>query len=162
LADAVTAYITRAAEKLRQQDSLARGLMVYIRTNPFSEWQPKYERSITVPLPEPTAATRVLVKWGVKAVKMIYRSGYAYQKAGVMLSEICPRRSVQTALFEGAGNSVKSDSLMAVMDQINDRWGRGVIRVAAERRDHAWQMKRGHISSRFTTDWDGLPVVMAK
>jgi DNA polymerase V len=162
LSDAVTTYITRAAEKLRHQDSLAGSLMVYIRTNPFSEHEPKYQKALTVALPDPTADTRILVLWGVRLLKRIYRRGYAYQKAGVMLGEIRPRAMVQTSLFAETGNTQRADQLMATMDSINARWGRGTMRVAAEQRQHVWQMKRGHMSSRFTTDWDGLPKVLAK
>lgn len=162
LADAVTTYMGRAAEKLRGQDSLAGAVTVFIRTNPFSTTEPKYQRGMTVPLPEPTADTRVLVKWAIRVLKQIYEPGYAYQKAGVMLSDIMPKGLVQTSLFAESGNTLRSDRLMALMDQVNDRWGRATMRVAAERADHSWQMKRGHMSPRYTTDWKGLPRVIAK
>jgi DNA polymerase V len=162
LADAVTTFIGRAAEKLRAQDSLAGAVMVFIRTNPFSTNEPKYQRGMTVPLPEPTADTRVLVKWAIRVLKQIYAPGYAYQKAGVMLSDIRPKGFVQTSLFEENGNTLRSDRLMALMDQVNDRWGRATMRVAAEHAEHSWQMKRGHMSPRYTTDWNGLPRVIAK
>lgn len=162
LVDVVASYIGRAAEKLRAQDALAGSLMVYIRTNPFSESAPTYQKALTVALPEPTADTRILVRWGVRLLKRIYRSGYAYQKAGVMLGDIRPRTMSQASLFSAAESSHRADQLMVAMDSINARWGRGTLRVAAERHEHAWQMKRGHMSSRYTTDWDGLPTVIAK
>jgi DNA polymerase V len=162
LSDVVTTYIGRAAEKLRAQDALAGSLMVYIRTNPFSEHEPKYQKALTVALPDPTADTRILVRWGVRLLKQMYRPGYAYQKAGVMLGEIRPRAMQQASLFSGAGNTRRAEQLMATMDRINARWGRGTMRVAAECREHPWQMKRGHMSSRYTTDWEGLPTVFAK
>lgn len=162
LSDAVSTYIGRAAEKLRGQGSLAGSLMVYIRTNPFSEHEPKYHKALTVALPEPTADTRILVRWGVRLLKRIYRPGYAYQKAGVMLGEIRPRSMSQASIFAETGNTQRSDQLMAVMDSVNARWGRGTMRVAAEHAEHPWQMKRGHMSPRYTTDWDGLPKVLAK
>ena len=162
LEDAVASYIARAAEKLRAQDSLAGALMVFIRTNPFSENEPKYQNSITLPLPDPTADTRILVQCGLQALKRIYRQGYAYQKAGVMLCNLCPHSMVQTSLFADSGNTLRNDHLMATMDRINQKWGRGMLRVAVERAQHPWQMKRGHMSSRYTTDWAGLPKVWAK
>jgi DNA polymerase V len=103
-----------------------------------------------------------LVRWGVRLLKRIYRPGYAYQKAGVMLGEIRPRSMSQASLFAETGNTQRSDQLMAVMDRVNARWGRGTMRVAAEHAEHPWQMKRGHMSPRYTTDWDGLPKVLAK
>lgn len=161
LADAVATHIGRAAEKLRHQESLAGALTIHIRTNPFSESEPQYHRAFTVPLPEATADTRELVRWGIRALKRIYRKGYAYQKAGAMLSELRPKCMEQASLF-GALESERADRLMGVLDTVNRRWGRGTLRVAAEARDHAWKMSRGNLSPRYTTDWDCLPVVLAK
>ena len=162
LADAVATYVGRAAEKLRGQESLAGAVTVFIRTNPFSESERPYQKTLTLPLPEHSADTRVLVKFAIKLLKLIYKPGFAYQKAGVMLSDIRPRGMAQTSLFAQNGNDLRSDRLMSLMDQVNERWGRGSMRVAAERADHPWQMKRGYMSPRYSTDWDGLPKVIAK
>lgn len=161
LADAVATHATRAAEKLRAQGSLAGGVVVEIRTSPFSEREPHYHRSVTVPLPEATADTRTLVRWAIRGLKSIFRPGYSYAKAGVMLSEIRPRTAAQGDLFS-AGGSFRSEALMATMDAVNARWGRGSLRTAAVRSDHAaWEMARGSLSPGYTTDWNGLPVVKA-
>lgn len=161
LADAVATHIGRAAEKLRQQESIAGALTIHIRTNPFSDHEPQYQRAITVPLPDATADTRELVQWGMRALKRIYRQGFAYQKAGAMLSELRPKHMEQGSLF-GAVETERGDRLMDVLDAVNRRWGRGTLRVAAEAQDHSWQMSRGNLSPRYTTDWDCLPVVFAK
>ena len=161
LETAVASYISRAAEKLRSQDGLAGALTVYIRTNPFSEKAPQYQKTITVPLPEASADTRVLVRWGLSVLKQIYRAGYAYQKAGVMLSDIRPRQLRQGSLFVSE-NTESAQRVMQTMDAINRRLGRGVLRIAAEGIDKPWQMKRGRLSPRFTTSWTELAVVRAK
>ena len=77
LREAVASYIAKAAEKLRAQDSLAGAVQVYIRTNPFKPKEPQYQRTVTLPLPEPTSDTRVLSRFAIDILKSIYRPGYA-------------------------------------------------------------------------------------
>ena len=160
LAEVVASYVARAAEKLRAQDSLAGALLVFIQTNPFNPKEPQYQRSMTLPLPEATADTRILVSWALKVLRRIYRPGFAYQKAGVMLSELRPRSMAQASLFVGP-ETVRGKRLMSALDDINKRWGRGTLRTAAEGIEKPWQMKRQRLSPSYTTDWEGLPVVVA-
>ena len=160
LGEVVASYVSRAAEKLRNQDSLAGALMVFIHTNPHKPQEPQYQRSMTIPLPEATADTRTLISWALKVLRRIYRPGYAYQKAGVMLSELRPRTMAQASLFADPVNE-RAKRLMATLDGINERWGRGTLRTAAEGMKKPWQMKRQRLSPSYTTAWESLPVVMA-
>lgn len=160
LEEVVASYVARAAEKLRRQASLAGALMVFIRTNPFSPKVPQYQRSLTIPLPEATADTRVLVMWALKLLRHIYRPGFAYQKAGVMLSELRPKAMAQASLFIDPETD-RGQRLMATLDVINHRWGRGTLRSAAEGMEKPWQMKRQRLSPSYTTDWQGLPAALA-
>lgn len=162
LEEAVASYIGRAAEKLRAQDSLAGALQVYIRTNIFKPEAPQYQRSITVPLPEATADSRVLTQWGLRVLRRIYRPGFGYHKAGITLMNILPRANQQFSLLvpSSLANS-RSEMLMGVLDSINERYGRGSLRIAAEGVDKTWQMRRANLSPGYTTDWCGLPVVKA-
>lgn len=160
LEEVVASYVARAAEKLRKQASLAGALMVFIRTNPFSPKEPQYHRSMTIPLPEATADTRVMVSWALKVLRRIYRPGFAYQKAGVMLSELRPKTMAQASLFVDPETD-RGQRLMATLDVINQRWGRGTLRSAAEGMEKPWQMRRQRLSPSYTTDWDGLPMVIA-
>ncbi|MFZ4539898.1 Y-family DNA polymerase [Propionivibrio sp.] len=159
LQEAVASYISRAAEKLRQQDSLAGAVTVHIQTSPFNLSEPRYQKAVTLPLPEATADSRLLARWALLILKQIYRPGFAYQKAGVMLSDICPRRMHQPSLFGALG---ENERLMRTLDRINSRWGRGTLRLAAEGMGKEWQMKRGHLSPGYTTEWAGLPTVQAR
>lgn len=160
LAEAVASYVSRAAEKLRNQASLAGALTVFVRTSPFNPKEPQYQKTLTVPLPDATDDTLELVGWGLRILKRIYRPGFAYQKAGCMLSDIRPRSAAQASLFAPESDG-RSERLMAAMDAINGRWGRGTMRVAAEGVDKAWRMKRGKLSPRYTTEWSELPAVRA-
>ena len=162
LEEAVASYVSRAAEKLRSQDSLAGAIQVYIRTNIFKPEVPQYQRAMTVPLPDASADTRVLVSWAIRALRRIFRSGYGYHKAGITLMEIVPRVNQQFSLFVPAGvaNS-RDDRLMDTLDAINGRYGRGALRLAAEGVAKGWQMRRGNLSPRYTTEWAGVARVVA-
>lgn len=162
LEEAVASYISRAAEKLRAQDSLAGALQVYIRTNIFKPEAPQYQRAVTVPLPEATADSRVLTQWGLRVLRRIYRQGFGYHKAGITLMNILPRANQQFSLFVPSSTAnARNEKLMGVLDSINERYGRGSLRLAAEGVEKAWQMRRGNLSQGYTTDWSGIPVVIA-
>ena len=162
LKEAVAAYTSRAAEKLRQQHCLAGALTVMIRTNPFKPETPQYQRAVTVPLAFPTDDTRALVKIAIRTLEGIYRSGFVYQKAGVTLSEITPCTQRQGSLFaDGEEEGRRAATLMATLDAINQRWGRGTVRSLAIGVAQPWQMRREKLSPAYTTSWDGLPDVLA-
>ncbi len=157
LEESVSLYISRAAEKLRRQQSYAGSVHVNIRTSPFNEKEPFYANSMTISLPRQTDDTRLLTKVALWGLRRIYRSGYRYQKAGVMLSELVPRQYRQLDLFgsvSAADN--QSSKLMSVMDQINARMGRGTLKLASEGYKQPWRMKQGNKSPNYTTNWDEL------
>ncbi len=154
LEEAVASYISIAAEKLRRQHSLAGMLQVYLRTNPHRTDAPQYQQGLTVPLPTPTDDTLRLITVARWALKKIYRPGYAYQKAGVVLMNLCDAGTVQGDLFSKRQDNPR---LMQAMDRINATWGRGTLRSAAEGIDKEWTMKREKKSPAYTTRWDQLP-----
>lgn len=161
LREAVVSYIAKAGEKLRAQDSLAGAVQGYIHTNPFQPKEPQYQRAVTLPLPEPTADTRVLSRFATHILKGIYRPGYAYQKAGVMLTELQPRQLRQKSLLADEAEDERVQSVVKVMDSINAKWGRGTVRLSAEGLNKAWQMRRGQFSPAYTTCWLHPPVAKA-
>ncbi|MBC9073422.1 Y-family DNA polymerase [Thauera sp. CAU 1555] len=164
LKEAVAAYTSRAAEKLRQQSCVAGALTVMIRTNPFKPEAPQYQRSVTVPIPFPTDDTRALVGIATRTLAGIFRAGFVYQKAAVMLSELSPRTQRQASLFEDdqtSASDTRAAPLMAALDAINQRWGRGTVRSLAAGVAQPWQMRRERLSPAYTTSWDGLPIVRA-
>lgn len=163
LEEAVASYISRAAEKLRAQESLAGAIQVYIRTNIFKPEAPQYQRAMTVPLPEATADTRVLAGWAIRALQRIYRPGFGYHKAGITLLEIVPRANQQFSLFVPAEvESSRNERLMATLDAINGRYGRGALKLASEGVAKTWQMRRGNLSPRYTTEWAGVAKAWAR
>lgn len=158
LEQALIAYTTRATEKLRQQRSMASGIQVYIRTNPHKERDPQYQQSILMPLAEPTDDTRLFCHAALSGLRRIYRSGYAYQKVGVMLSQIIPAADRPNTLFDDAATRQRSHALMAALDRINNRMGSGTVKLLGEGTNTRWAMRRQNVSKQYTTEWDELAV----
>jgi DNA polymerase V len=156
LGEAVASYIAIAAEKLRSQGSLAGMVQVYIRTNPHAADRPQYQRGLTIPLPDASDDTLRLTRAALWGLKRIYRPGFAYQKAGVALLNLSATATPQLNLFSQSKDNTR---LMQVMDRINDIWGRGTLRSAAEGIEKSWKMKRERVSPGYTSCWNQLPVV---
>lgn len=163
LEESVSLYISRAAEKLRRQQSYAGSVYVSIRTSPFNPRQKYYANGISLPLSTPTDSTLLLTKAALWGLHRIYRRGYCYQKAGVMLSELVSRQYRQLDLFGPASTMVadkKSTNMMNIVDQINARMGRGTIKLASEGFRQPWKMKQENKSPCYTTKWDELICVL--
>lgn len=160
LEQAVITYATRASEKLRQQRSMAGGIQVYLRTNPHRESEPQYRQSILMPLGEPTDDTRLFCRAALHGLRRIYRSGYAYQKAGVTLTQIIPAAARPNTLFDDVVARQKSHALMKAMDRINNRMGSGTLKLLGEGTHPSWAMRRENRSKRYTTEWNELAVCL--
>lgn len=157
LEQAVSSYTAIAAEKLRQQYSVAAAVHVYIRTNPHKENEPQASPGLTLALAQPSSDTRTLTATALAALRNLYRQGFRYQKASVALLEIAPAHKLQHDLF--ATQDEAAQRLMATMDQINRKMGAGTLRLASTGYEHSWKMLRGNMSPAYTTRWDELPIV---
>ena len=157
LAESITLYMSRAAEKLRKQNSCASSVFVYIRTSPFKLDEPQYSNGLTIPLPIPTDDTRQLVKVALWGLKRIYRGGFRYAKAGVMLGELISLSEVQSDLF--STKNFEDEKLMGVLDSINRKMGRGTMKLASEGFKKPWRMRQGNKSPNYTTQWKGILVI---
>ena len=159
LEEAVSTYMSRAAEKLRRQHSVAATAYVYIRTNPHKEGEPQYSPGMMVALPQATNDTRELVDAVLVCLRRIYREEFRYQKAGVMLSDITPDNIYQGDLFTVRSTSPRDTRLMFTLDQINLRMGKSAIKLASDGVGQSWKMKTGNKSPAYTTQWTELPTV---
>lgn len=158
LEQAAIAYTTRAAEKLRQQHSMAGGIQVYIRTNPHKTREPQYLQSIHIPLHEPTNDSRVFCRAALHGLHQIYRSGYAYQKVGITLTQIIPVSEQPRTLFDDPVDRQKSLALMSTLDCINRKMGCGTVKLLGEGINQRWAMRNEYRSKRYTTEWNELAV----
>ena len=159
LAESITLYMSRAAEKLRKQQSFAGSVYVYIRTSPFKPDDPFYSNGLTIPLSSPTDDTRQLVNVVLWGLKQIYKPGFNYAKAGVMLGEIVSIEGVQTDLFSQVQSGPKSTALMSAMDSINRKMGKASIKLASEGFKRPWKMRQESKSPSYTTNWAEVPAV---
>jgi DNA polymerase V len=157
LSTALAEYCSRAAEKLRRQRSVAGCITVFIRTNPFNQNEPQYQRSASAKLDTTTQDTRVIIATANRLLTEIYKMGYRYHKCGVQLSDIKPESSSgQLELFDFIDNGLHENRpLMTVVDQINRRFPKS-ISVAATGVDKSWKSKAERVSQRYTTDWREL------
>jgi DNA polymerase V len=158
LREAVASYVARAAEKLRDQGSVAAAVQVYIQTNRFKESDPQYSEGLVVPLPEPTDDTRALTSAAILGLGLIYKSGFKYKKAGIMLTLISDKSKRQETLFDEPLQRERSAKLMLAMDAVNEAFGRDTLRLGASGTDKRWATRSENRSPRFTTQWDELPV----
>jgi DNA polymerase V len=166
LRQALATHAERAAEKLREEGLVARGIKAFITTKRFGE-PPYYSNGLAGSLAEHTARASAFVKATRRFLEIIYREGYGYKKAGVMLYDIRPKRPHQESLF-GRGRKQDED-LMAAVDHLNREYGMGTVSLAAAglsagstSADKKWAMKRQNKSPRYTTRWDELPVARAE
>ncbi len=155
--DALSVFVANATAKLRAQDGQAALVQVFLQTNRFKPEEPQYNPSMAVPLPQPTNDSLVINRWVHHVAGLLWREGYNYKKAGIMLGDISPVSMVQGDLLEPA---VTSDTrLMKAIDGLNSRFGRGTIKVSTGGIRGEWGMRQERKSPNYTTDWDALPVV---
>ncbi len=156
--EAVSSYASSAAGRIRSQGSAASSITVYICTNRFRD-EPQYARSSTAVLPSPTDYTPAIVRNALAQLVSIYRCGYRYKKAGVILSGLVPKDSCQLNLFSEPGTTEKRDTLSKVMDSINSRYGKNSVQLASDGLSGSWHMKRAKLSPCYTTRWEELLTV---
>ena len=155
LKDALSVFAATACAKLRKQGSHASMVQVFLRTNWFRDDQAQYCPSMIIALPMPTNDTLVVNRWVDHLAGLIWRDGYKYKKAGVVLSEITPETQIQTDWLEPQKTS--DTRLMNAIDTLNQRFGRGSIKVSTCGMHRQWQMKQERKSPCYTTNWQDLP-----
>lgn len=157
--EAVANHVYRGTDKLRLQKSAANLLSVFLRTNPYKD-TPQYHNGVQIQLPVPTDHTPEMLGYAMRGVEQIYRSGYEYQKAGIMLAGIVPSNRSQMSIFDTA-NREKMSKLTDVVDKINMEHGSETIIYASMGVKRSWHMKRDMKSPHYTTQWEQLPEVRA-
>ena len=156
LQDAMSTFVANACAKLRAQGSHAALIQVSLQTNRFRRDLPQYNPSFTLPLPQPTQDSLVVNRWASYLVGRLFRAGYAYKKAGIMLGDITPIGQSQADWLEPT--QATDSSLMNALDALNHRFGRGTVKVSTQGAHTGWQMRQERKSPSYTTDWRSLPL----
>lgn len=157
--EAVSSYTSRVAEKLRRERLAATVMTVCLTTNAFKEG-PQYSNALTLKLSVATDSTSDLIRSARQGIRTIYREGYRYKKAGVILTGLVPVSQRQADLFDDHDRE-KSTRLMSALDAINHRWGADTLHFASNGLSKAWKTQCQHRSPAYTTDWAALPIVTA-
>ena len=163
VAEAITEFASRAAEKLRKQGSLAHQVLCFIRTSPFRD-DPQFSRSTTVPLRRPSADTAVIIAAALAGLRAIYRPGFKLAKGGVMLLDLQPDTVQQGELMLEDDGKPDSARLMSALDGLNLRYGRGTLLMASAGlagQQRAWSMKQERRTPAYTTCWADMPIARA-
>lgn len=154
----VSDFAAKCAEKLRQDGTAAYCINTFLYTNRFREDKPQDFPDATIRLDMPASSTQEVVSAALKALKLIWKPGFEYKKAGVVVFDIVNRDERQLTLFEtDSAKKEKQDVLSQVMDNVNVSSGQNVLRVATQRPGHyADGIRREHASRLFSTDWDSI------
>ena len=156
--EAVAAYAARASEKLRAQGSMCKRVRVSIRTGMFNPAEPKFAKGVVCELPYPTDDTRYITRAAIAGLDHVYREGFSFSKAEVLLMDLRQRGEYTADLFTET-QSAASERVMSVLDAINAKWGRNTLRPGRITTTPDWGMRRDMMSQSFTTRLDQLWVV---
>ncbi|WHP32852.1 Y-family DNA polymerase [Trabulsiella odontotermitis] len=148
---AICSYAERAAEKLRGEHQYCRYISAFVKTSPFALNEPYYGCNMSVKLMTPTQDSRDIIDAAVRCLDEIWKDGYRYQKAGVMLGDFFSQGVAQLNLFDDNAPRRNSAQLMEVLDRLNARDGKGALFFAGQGIQQPWQMKREMLSPRYTT-----------
>ena len=153
LEESVSTYGSRVAEKIREERLVAESMSIFVLTNYFNRKEKQYSNSIKLQLPYPTNDSLKIVKRSLEGIRKIYRKGYRYKKAGVILYGLSNANQTRGLLDNDRENS---DAIMSTLDRINHRYGSSTIRLASEGITKSWRMKREKVSPCYTTRFDEL------
>ena len=160
LNERVVTFSVSCAEKLRKQKSCCNSLMVFVNTNFFREDLPQYSKNIVVKLPYSTNSSIEISKFAVIGLKKIFKEGFQYKKAGVIIMDIVPELPLQLNIFENTNPRHKA--LMETIDQINNSIGQHKVMLASQDLGRRWKMKQERLSQRYTTRIDEIIIVKAE
>ena len=145
----VVTFAVSCSEKLRSQSSCCNAIMVFVDTNEHRHDLGQYSRNVIVKFPYPSNSAIELAKLAVKGLGLIFKKGYQYKKAGVIVLDITPANERQISLFEDS--NPKHIKLMNAMDKMNQSIGQQKIKLASQDLDRTWKMRQEKLSPRYTT-----------
>ena len=143
LEERIATFAVTCGEKLRRQRSCCNTLLVFVHTNSYREELPQYSKNILMKLPYPT-------KFAIDGLNKIFKKGFEYKKAGVIVMDVVPENPYQLSLF--SNSNPRHRQLMAAVDKINSSFGKQKIRLACQDLKRTWKMRQEHLSPRYTTN----------
>jgi len=159
LKEAVAGYCLNASEKIRSESLTAKSISVFIRTSPFQNRFGYYSNSKTIDFPIKTNDSIEIVKTALTALESIFKNGYRYQKAGVLLSGLSESTNNKNLFSSEKDNKISN--LMKSIDNTNYRYGRSTLSLASAGVQKRWNMRRQYSSKIDTADFYCLPTIRA-
>ncbi len=161
LREAISMHVHSAAHRLRSNGQVAGTLHVFLHTDRFQD-KPQYFPCLSFCLPTATNHTQPLLETAINLLKRMYKEGYAFKKAGVLLTDLKPVGARQLTLWEADIQRHKSSrAVMSVMDRVNAKYGKDTLQYASSGLRKNWEMRRDKMSPQFTTRWADIPGVKA-
>ncbi|MDA9634642.1 Y-family DNA polymerase [bacterium] len=157
--EALSTFAVRCCEKLRKQKTSTSELRIFIYTNPFNPKHKQYYGTKKIKLERATNDNQIIVHEVIKGLQKIYKKGYIYKKAGVIVGNITQENQVQLNLFDQIRNREKYTKISKVIDRINSSMGRDKLRIATQGFDRKWKMKQEQLSQCYTTRIDEILTV---
>lgn len=157
---AIATFTSSCAQKLRKEGSCARKLHVFLQTNIHRKQDAQYFHSITLTIPVPTNATHELLKYSMTALNILYKPGYNFQKTGVIVMDLVAATQIQMTLFDTEDRQ-RDQAVMKAVDELNQSFGRDVVRMATQEFNKKWKLRQQHLSKCFTTRFNQLAEVKA-
>ena len=159
LKESVTSYCLNAAEKIRSESLVSKSITVFIRTSPFQNKGIFYSNSKTIDFPIATNNSIEIVKNALTGLDLIYKDGFKYQKAGIILSGLSDSEKGNSLFKSTKDERIKN--LMQSIDNTNYRYGRSTISLASAGINKKWSMRRQYSSKIDTADFYSLPKILA-
>ena len=145
----VATFAVSCAEKLRKQHTHCNSIMVFVHSNYHRKDLPQYRKSILIKMEYPTHASNDLIRYAVMGLKTIFKQGYQYKKAGVIVGDFTPENQKQFSLF--TSENPKHQPLMERIDAINQSIGQNKVKFACQDLGRTWKMRQERLSPRYTT-----------
>ncbi|EOG6905491.1 Y-family DNA polymerase [Flavobacterium psychrophilum] len=154
ISERVSTFTASCSEKLRKQNSHCNMIMVFVHTNYFRKDQPQYSRNIIINTDFPTNSTIDLNHYAQIGLKAIFKEGFHYKKAGVIVMGLTPNSETQLSLFNSS--NPKHQPLMSAMDRMNKKIGSNKVKFATQSLGRQWKMKQEKLSKSYTTRIDEI------
>lgn len=152
LKQAMAGFASIVGRKLREQNAFAAEVGVYLCTNRFHEHEPQYYNSAIVKLAAPTNQTTTILEYALRLLDDIYREGFGYKKAGILITHVMARECVNRSLFDDPREEARRERLMKVVDSLNASPGNAnCVRLAAMGAGFCDLTRREHASRLYTT-----------
>jgi DNA polymerase V len=151
ISEAVANYANSCATKLRKQKSCANLLHVFLQTNVHRTQDKQYFRSLSIPLPVASNSSAEIIKYALQGLDVIFKEGFNYKKAGIMLLDLVPESQIQIGIFDTV-NRERDKQLMSAFDKINSAFGKDLVRFAVQGYQRKWKLRQERLSPCYTTN----------